>query len=364
MRYAVIMAGGSGTQLWPMSQADRPKQLIPLFDGKSLLQIAAERLEGIVEPGRRWICTGERFRDVIRQAIPSIGDAQILGEPEGRDTLAAVGFPAAIAALEDPQAVIGVFTADHLIEPVGAFAERVNLGYRVAEARAEALVTFGITPTHPATGYGYVHLGQALEGFDSVRAALKFREKPDLPTAEQYVASGEYLWNSGMFVWRASTILDCIRRYEPTVHAGLMEIAAAWKGPDRAATLKRVYPTLKKISVDFGVMERAGTDPAVRVFTVPMQVQWLDVGGWRAYADALSPDAAGNRTSGVKLVSMDASNNLVAGDRPDHLIGLIGVSDLVVVHTERATLICRKEDAERVKALHEKVGQEAGRRYL
>lgn len=364
MRYAVIMAGGSGTRLWPMSRADQPKQLIPFIHGRSLLEVAVDRLEGLIEPDRQLISTGEAFRHAVRQAMPQLTDEQILGEPTGRDTLAAIGFPAAVLARHGENPTIAVFTADHIIEPPDVFQQRVRLGLDLAERDDSTLVTFGIEPTHPATGYGYVELGDALADFEGAHMTAAFKEKPDAATAEQYVQSGRFLWNSGMFVWKAKTLLDLIARYEPTVHEGLVRIADAWDTPDRAEVLRSVYPELKKISIDYAVMERAGADERVAVTTVRMPVQWLDVGSWEAFSRTLTPDEAGNAIAADRATVMDSRNNLVVSDDPEHLVALLGVEDLVVVRTARATLVCRRDHAEKIKQLHQTVGEQYGETYL
>jgi len=358
------MAGGSGTRLWPMSRSHQPKQLIPFIRDKSLLQIAAERLDGLIDAERRYICTGEAYRAQIREAMPAFADANILGEPEGRDTLGAVAFPAAVIAQQDPDAVIAVFTADHLIEPIDVFQQRVDVACSIAEHQPDTLVTFGIEPTHAATGFGYVELADALDGFDGAHRTAAFKEKPDAATAQQYLDSGSYLWNSGMFVWRASTLLGCVERYEPEVYAGVMKIAEAWDTPDRGAVLAEVYPTLKKISVDFAVMEPAGRDERVKIATVRMPVNWLDVGSWPAFGQTLDADGSGNRVEGVKATLLNSRDNVIVGNQPEHLIATIGVEGLVVIHTERATLICPADQAQRIKELHKLVGEQHGEAYL
>lgn len=364
MRYAMIMAGGSGTRLWPMSRADRPKQLIPFIGGRSLLQIAAERADGLVPPERLFVCAAERHREAILQALPRLSEERFLGEPVGRDTLSAVGFSAAVIARKDPEAVIAVFTADHLIEPADVFARLLDQAFLLAEHAPHTLVTFGVTPTTPATGYGYLELGEAIEGGAFV--VRQFREKPDLATARRFLEAGptRFLWNSGMFVWRARTLLDCIARYEPEVAAGLGRIADDWETPRRSETVAQVYPTLKRISIDYAVMEPGSRDPQVRVAAVPLSLSWLDIGSWPTFARTCPHDAQGNAEGGGQCLLVDTSGTLAASSDPDHLIAAIGCSDLIIVHTPDATLVCRADSAEAIKELHRLVEQKFGGRYL
>jgi len=367
MRYAMIMAGGSGTRLWPMSTAGQPKQLIPFIGGKSLLQRALDRLEGLVPADRRYICAGEAHRELILKQIDGIDADRYLAEPTGRDTLNAVGFAAAALLGDDPDAVIAVFTADHLIQPVDEFQKTVEAGYQLAEQQPESLVTFGIRPAYPETGYGYLQLGDPIGGdFHGARVVDQFKEKPDADTAQQYFDAGpeRYLWNSGMFVWRAETLMRCIEKYRPENYEGLKRIGAAWHDENRETVLHEVYPDLPKISVDFGVMEPASHDEAIQVATVPMNVQWLDVGSWPAYAETCETDEAGNAVGCEKALLLETKNTLVASEEPDHLIATLGVEDLVVVHTARATLVCAREHAQRIKELHAEVKNRHGEEYV
>lgn len=362
MRYAEIMAGGSGTRLWPMSVQDQPKQLIPFIHGQSLLEVAANRLDGLVDADKRYICTGESWRAPIRKNLPSYPDELILGEPVGRNTLNAVGFAAVVALKNDPDAIIAVFTADHLIEPVDIFQDRVNEAFSLAEKHPEKLVTFGITPTFPATGYGYVHVGNAIKGFDNARKAKEFKEKPKEERAEEYLKSGDYLWNSGMFVWRAQTLMDNIKQYAPDAYEGLMEISDAWGTDNQQAVLDEVYPTLPKQPVDIAIMEPAAA--AGDVATVPMPVKWLDVGNWNSYAEICDTDDNNNATSGGKTALLDTSETLIVSNEDDHLIATIGLDNIMIIHTPNATLVCRKEDGEKIKALYQHVADTFGDDYL
>jgi mannose-1-phosphate guanylyltransferase len=380
MRYALIIAGGSGIRLWPMSRAALPKQLIPFVGGRSLLEIAVERLDGLMPPEQCFVCAGQAHAAAIHRALPRLGPDHFLGEPCGRDTLNAVGFSAAVLAKRDPKAIIGVFTADHVIEPVDRFQTIVGEGYSLVEQHPETLVTFGIAPTGPATGYGYLELGEPFwnpkgavpfssnDNRDSpqngpARRLRQFREKPDLETARQYVLAGpeKYLWNSGMFVWRASTLLDCICRYAPQNHAGLMQIADAWDSPRRDAVLAEVYPTLPKISVDYAVMEPASKDSGVTVAAIPMPLRWLDVGSWPSFAETCPKDEHGNALAAERAILMGTRGTLAASSDPSHLIATIGCDGLIIVHTPDATLICRADSADSIKELHRRIAELYGK---
>jgi mannose-1-phosphate guanylyltransferase len=366
VRHAVIMAGGSGTRLWPLSRAERPKQLLdvivdgPAGGAHSLLVEAFDRLRAVLPAGRIWVCTAARYGEQVRAALPELGADRLILEPVARDTANAVGLAAALVADVDPDAELAVVSADHVIRPVERFAATLTTAYDALTARPDSLVTLGITPTSPATGFGYVQRGKPTE-VPGVAEAAAFREKPDRATAEAYLASGEYLWNSGMFVWRARTVLDALADHLPETAEGLRRIVAAAPGPDRDAVLAEVFPTLPKISVDYAVLEPAATEPG-RVLVADLDVDWLDVGSWPALAHTLDVDAAGNAVRGLTLV-LDGAGNIVLSDDPGHLVALVGVRDSVVVHTADVTMVCPVGDAERVKQLLAAVEAEHGARY-
>lgn len=381
MRYALIIAGGSGTRLWPMSTKELPKQLIPFVGsddtpgtsgkasggssggGRSLLQIAMERLDGLLPPEQIFVCAGESTKQVMLDNLPGLSDERFISEPMGRDTLNAVGLGCAVLKHKDPDATVAIFTADHIIEPVEDLLKIVEQGFELAERDDSTLVTFGIAPTHAATGYGYLQLGDKL-GNGSV--VDEFKEKPEAAVAEKYFAAGpeKYLWNSGMFVWKAATVMECIRRYAPENHEKLDHLGKTWNAPTRDADLAEIYPTLKKVSVDYAVMEPASEDADMTVAAVPMPLSWLDVGSWPSFGDTLKKDAEGHAASGCKTVHLDSKNVLAASSEPGHLITTIGCEDLIVIHTPKATLVCRADEAEQIKKLHGLVGERLGDDYL
>jgi mannose-1-phosphate guanylyltransferase len=365
MRHAVIMAGGSGTRLWPLSRVERPKQLLDVVvdeDGAahSLLAEAFTRLRAGLPAEQIWVCTAARYADLVRAALPKLRPDRLVLEPVPRDTANAVGLAAALVAEVDPEAELAVVSADHVIRPVERFTAALRTAHELLAVRPHALVTLGVTPTSPATGFGYVQKGAPTEVAGAAEAA-SFREKPDAATAEAYLASGEYVWNSGMFVWRARTVLDALRDHLPESATGLDRIVAAPAGPERDAVLAEVFPTLPKISVDYAVLEPAAREPG-RVAVVDLDVDWLDVGSWPALAHTLTPDETGNATRGLTVL-LDSSGNVVLSDDPEHLVALAGVHDCVVVHTADVTMVCPIADAERVKQLLAVVQATQGPRF-
>ena len=358
MRYVLIVAGGSGKRLWPLSRQDMPKQLLKVVGGLSLLRIAYERLAGVVPDERILVCTGADYADVVAAELPELDRANILGEPEGRDSLNAVAWPAAVLAARDPDAVVAVVTADQIMQPVAAFQAALEQGFAVAEQHADTLVTFGVVPTSPHTGYGYLRRGPAVPGYADVCAVAEFREKPDRATAEEYLASGDYWWNSGMFVWRARTLLDQLAALQPVTYALVSELAAA---PERLA---EIFPRLLKISVDYAVMEPVSQGRGTAaVVAVRLPVTWHDVGGFASLGEHLPRDEAGNALQGASVL-VDARDNLVINNAEDgRLVAVVGLSDTVIVQTSQITLVCPISEAERIKELVAEVTARLGPSY-
>ena len=352
MRYAMIMAGGSGTRLWPMSRPGRPKQLLPLLGDRTLMELAAARLEGVVPADRRYLCTGESLRAAVLRSCPAFTDERILGEPVGRDTANAVGFAAAVLHQRDPEAVFAVLTSDHAIEPADRFRAALETGYALVEGDPARFVSFAVTATEPATGYGYVERGEAIDGFTGAARVRRFVEKPDRATAEAFLAAGTFGWNSGMFVFHAGAFLEAMGRHMPENRDGMRRIAAAFDGPDRDAVLQAVYPTLPRRSVDYGIMEPASTDPAVQLVAVDMDVRWADLGSWTSVAALMEPDAMGNRASG-RTHHLDASGVTVITEDADELVSVIGCSNLIIVRSGDRTLVCSPEAVQRVREVAE-----------
>jgi len=302
------------------------------------------------------VIAGGEYVLAIRQELAELPADNFIAEPCARDTTNAVGLAAHLLAARDPDATMGVFTADHVIKPTDVFCATVSKGYEVAERYPDALVTFGIKPRVPHTGYGYIQRGARLG--EGVYETELFVEKPDPPTAERYAASSEYYWNSGMFVWRVETIIEQIRKHQPVIDAGLCEVVAGFADPARAEAVREQFAALPKVSVDFAVMERAD-----RVITVEMACEWLDVGSWTSLAEIIPPDAGGHTKAAPNVIALGGQRNIYVSES-DHLIATIGVKDLVIVHAADATIICRRRDAQRIKELVDQVRAAHGERYM
>ena len=345
-RYAVIMAGGKGERFWPQSRRARPKQLLPIVGETPMLAQTVERLQGLVAPEQVIVITNREQRAAAIAACPMLPPENIVAEPVGRDTAAAVGLAALLVGRRDPQAILAMLPADQVIHDTKAFRDVLYAAFDAAEAESW-LVTIGIHPSEPATGYGYIQRGPLMaraQGRD-VFQVKRFVEKPHLEKAREYLASGDYLWNAGMFVWSVATIRAALARHVPLLAGGLETIEQAVAG-GRAMddALAEHFPTLQKISVDYAVMEKADN-----VVTLAGTFDWDDVGAWPAIMRHLPGDESGNVVRGEGLVETGAGNLVVSTG--DHLVALMGVDDLIVVHTPDATLVCPKSHAQQVKLL-------------
>ncbi len=342
----VIMAGGAGTRFWPVSTEEMPKQFLSLFGDKSLLQLSFERVSGLVPPERVLVLTNASFVHLVREQLPEVPEHNVIGEPQRKDTAAAVALAAFLCKARFGDPVIATLTADHLIEPVDEFQRTLVSAARMAE-KEEALYTMGIVPAFASTAYGYLERGALVLDDRGVRhfQVKSFREKPDQETAQGYVGSGDYYWNSGMFVWSADAIISELETHLPGHVESLSGLASFDGKPGWEDALAGAFERLEPVSIDFGVMEKAGS-----VRCVEARFKWSDVGGWLALDDHLPGDRNGNRGRG-EVVALDAGDNLVFCKDPAETVMLIGVRDLVAVRAGSRTLIVAKDRAEDVKKL-------------
>lgn len=341
--YALILAGGSGTRLWPRSQPHMPKQFLDFTGEGSLLQLARQRLHPAIPAARTFVATHTDYRVLAHQQLRKVPAGNILGEPAARGTAAAIGLAALHILRRDPLGVMAVLTADHLISKKREFQTALQTAAQLA---AEGwLVTLGIKPSRVETGYGYIQRGPALPARGAQRAyrVARFVEKPARDTAAKYAASGAYSWNSGMFIWRAERVLEEMALHMPELYAGLEQIGAALGQAHAARTLAKIWPQLPVETIDYGVMEKAE-----RVAVVPVEIGWSDVGSWDVVYNLLPHDANGNAVSGQHY-SPDTRNSLIySGHR---IVATLGLQDMVVVDTPTALLICPRERAQEVKLL-------------
>ncbi len=329
------MAGGSGERFWPLSRAKTPKHLLRLLSDRTLIEMTARRLEGLVPWERVFVLTNAAQADAVRAELPFLPAENVLAEPEKRDTAPACALATGFARARDPQAVCALLPADAMIHNIAMF-QRQLAGAAAAAAERDALVLFAISPTYPATGFGYLHLGDDIGGACRV---LRFVEKPDLPTANTYLRSGQYAWNAGMFLWRAEVFQREAERLVPALGKFIEDFPAG----DPAAYLGERFSALPKISVDYAVMEQASEVQAIRA-----QFDWDDVGSWTALPEHLGHDDDGNTVRG-EVVQHESSNNVVLSN--GRLIALCGVENLVVVETADALLVCHRDAVQDIKKL-------------
>lgn len=340
--YSVIMAGGAGTRFWPASRKMSPKQILNLTGNDVLINETINRMEGVVPAENILVVTNVNQRGTLENVIDKrIDGSNILYEPVSRNTAPCIGYAAAVIAgrNKDQDAIMCVFPADHYCKDEEAFKATFRKACLLAE-KEDKLVTIGITPTFPCTGYGYIHFGDMHCSTPSY-IVKNFVEKPDLDIARQYVDSGRYLWNSGMFIWRVSTILKNFERFMPRLYDMLMELTDYVGTPEEKSALERIYPDMESISIDYGIMERS-----MDVLVIPGDFGWSDMGSWDALESVYEKDEKGNIFVGNHVASY-TKNSILYGE--GHLIATIGLENMIVVHTEDATLVCPKENAQDVK---------------
>jgi mannose-1-phosphate guanylyltransferase len=363
MLHAIIMAGGTGTRFWPASTADTPKQLLRLVGETTMLRQTVDRLGDLVPNERRLVVTNQRLVDKVREQLPELPTTAVIGEPCKRDTAPCIGLAALLVSRYDPDATMLVVPADHVIRPAEKFQAAVRQAEQLVDQSPQRIVTFGIKPTYPAETFGYIHRGNSLASSRFLTdaaptfAVQRFQEKPDTATAQQYLDSGEYYWNSGIFVWRAATILDALHQRQPEMLAHLQKIVDAWNTKNGERVFQQEFESIQPISIDYAVMEHA-TDVAV----IEAPFEWDDLGGWQSLARQQGADAEGNTITG-RHVGLNTRGSIIrAAD--DHLVVTLGLKDCIIVHTPNATLVANKHDEEKIRKIVKELEDRGWSEYL
>ncbi len=340
--YALIMAGGGGTRLWPLSRRAHPKQMLRLFGERTMFQLSVDRLRPLLPPERIFVVTASEQVEPLAEQVPVLPRENFIVEPQGRGTAPCIGLAALHLQRRDPDAVMAVLAADHVILRRERFVKALATAQQVAEQGY--LVTLGIAPSYPSTGYGYIRQADLLGTFGEMNVfrVAEFMEKPDADTAARFIEEGHYAWNSGMFIWRVERILAELRLHMPDFAETLTALDAAWGKPEYESTLRRLWPELRKETIDYGVMEKAD-----QVAVVPVDLGWSDVGSWASVMALHEADASGNVAVGPTIL-LDVTDTLVFSAN-ERLIAAVGVNDLVVVDTPDALLILPRSQAQRVR---------------
>lgn len=362
MDYAVIMAGGVGKRLWPLSRRKRPKQVLKLVDGQTLLQLCFQRLSPIFDRRNIIVLTNANYVDLVRKNLPQLPYDNVIAEPAVRDTAGAIGLAATVLTKYDPQATMAVVTADQLIEPIETLQQALKDALVFVNNNPDHMITFGIQPTFPSTLLGYIKCVGARQYpgcGNKIYSVEAFKEKPDEKTAREYLATRQYFWNSGMFVWKARTILTNLEKFLPEATEPLRRIQADWAGPNQQQTLQACFVKLPKISIDYAVMEKASN-----VYAIKLDCRWLDMGSFAALADVISSDKNNNIVVAAESELLECKNSIFVTEDKGHLIAAIGLENMVVAHSSDATLICPVNQAHRLKQLLELIEQHGKERFL
>jgi mannose-1-phosphate guanylyltransferase len=355
--FGVIMAGGSGTRFWPKSRAKHPKQLLKLFDDKTMIQATVERLNPLMTNDHLFVVSTETQAEEIKTQLPFLPQENLIIEPRGKNTAPCIGLSALFIERLDPEGVMVVLPADHLIENNKMFIKTLQVGVQVA-TEEECLVTIGIEPSYPSTGYGYIQFNQEVRKIDgvSVLKVKTFAEKPNLATAQRFLDSGEFLWNSGIFVWKANTILKEIEEHLPHLYDGLLEIKKFLGTEKQEETIQKVYCQIKSISIDYGVMEQAK-----EVVALKGKFGWNDLGSWDEVYKLMPKDKYGNAFVGNHIVK-DGKGCFV--DVPNKLVAVLGLDNIILVETDDAILLCHRDRAQDVKEIVDIIKRKKLNKYL
>lgn len=358
--YAVIMAGGGGTRLWPVSRREKPKQLLSLLGKETLFQSTVARLEKLFPPERILIVTIADLAPEMQEQAPSIPQENYLIEPAPRGTASVVGLAAAVLKKRDPEAMMAIQTSDHYIRNRDLFHYLIKTAFDVA--KENYLVTLGISPTFPSTGYGYIEQGEPLNGNYNypVYTVRRFKEKPDEETAQRLLRSGDHSWNSGMFIWRADAILAEIQKQMPELFEAVDQISSAWDTPKQNDILQEYWQNLKNQTIDYGIMEKAE-----RVAVLPAGgLGWSDVGSWNSLFEVLMPDMNGNITTNAQHLALDTHNTLIYSEDDQRLVVTIGLDDMVVVDAGNVLMICKTDQSQKVRDVVEHLKKHHQEKYL